>query len=93
MAFDVLVARGEDVRTLPLARCKAVLKCLACSTQRWIALTDGVPGQGRRLFEPAGEMGLEGIVAKRLADPYAPGSITWFKNPEPLIFAEAGERA
>ena len=58
VAFDVLVARGEDVRTLPLARRKAVLKCLACSTRRWIALTDGVLGQGRRLFELVGEMDL-----------------------------------
>jgi len=79
VAFDVLVTRGEDVRALPLARRKAVLKRLARGTQRWIALTDGVPGQGRRLFELVGEMHLEGVVAKRLADPYAPGRTTWFK--------------
>jgi hypothetical protein len=30
-------------------------------------------------FELVAEMDLEGIVAKRLADPYAPGRTTWFK--------------
>src|ERR1700757_1547188 len=79
VAFDVLVARGEDVRTLPLARRKAVLKRLAKGARRWIALTDGVPGQGRRLFDLVAELALEGIVAKRLADPYAPGRTTWLK--------------
>src|ERR1700751_4778341 len=51
MAFDVLVDRGDDVRTLPLAHRKAGLKRLARGAQRWIALADGVPGHGRRLFE------------------------------------------
>ena len=36
-------------------------------------------GQGRRLFELVAEMDLEGIVAKRLVDPYAPGRTTWWK--------------
>jgi bifunctional non-homologous end joining protein LigD len=69
VAFDVLVDRGEDVRTLPLGRRKAVLRRLAKRAQRWIALADGVPGQGRRLFELDSEMDLEGVVAKRLGDP------------------------
>jgi ATP-dependent DNA ligase len=47
--------------------------------RRWIAIADGVPGHGRRLFELVAEMDLEGIVAKRLADPYALGSTTWLK--------------
>ena len=79
VAFDVLVAAGEDLRTLPLARGKAVLKRLVRGAKRWIALADRVPGQGRRLFELVAEMDLEGIVAKRLADPYAPGRTTWWK--------------
>ncbi len=79
VAFDALVDRGEDVRALPLVRRKAALKRLACGAKCWIALADGVPSQGRRLFELVAEMDLEGIVAKRLADPYAPGRTTWFK--------------
>ena len=50
------------------------------SGAEWLeALADGVPDQGRRLFELVAELDLEGIVAKRLADPYAPGRTTWFK--------------
>ena len=43
VAFDVPVARGEDVRALPLALRKAVLKRLAKGARCWIAITDGVP--------------------------------------------------
>jgi ATP-dependent DNA ligase len=31
------------------------------------------------LFDLVAERDLEGIVAKRLADPYAPGRTTWWK--------------
>jgi ATP-dependent DNA ligase len=55
------------------------LKRLAKRARNWIAITDGVKGEGRRLFERVAEMDLEGIVAKRLADPYAPGSTIWWK--------------
>jgi bifunctional non-homologous end joining protein LigD len=78
-AFDVLVARGEDVRSLPLTRRKAILKRLAKGAQQWIAIVDGVPGEGRRLFGLIADMNLEGMVAKRLADPYAPGITVWWK--------------
>src|SRR5579864_8775844 len=64
VAFDVLIARGKDVRTLALSRRKAVLKRLARGARGWIALADGVAGQGRRLFELVAENDLEGIVAK-----------------------------
>jgi bifunctional non-homologous end joining protein LigD len=79
VAFDVLMADGEDLRPLPLVARKAVLKHLAKGARHWIAVTDGATGEGRRLFELVGEMDLEGIVAKRLGDPYAPGSTTWWK--------------
>ena len=90
VAFDVLVARGEDVRALPLTRRKAVLKRLAKGAQRWIGLADGVPGQGRRLFELVAENDLEGIVAKRLVDPYAPGRTVWWKIPNRAYSQKAG---
>jgi ATP-dependent DNA ligase len=56
-----------------------VLKRLAKGARRWIAITEGVPGQGRRLFDLVAQRDLEGIVAKRLADRYAPGRAMWFK--------------
>jgi ATP-dependent DNA ligase len=55
------------------------LKRLAKGAWHWIAVTDGVMGDGRRLFEIVAGMDLEGIVAKRLADPYALGSTIWWK--------------
>jgi ATP-dependent DNA ligase len=60
----VLVARGEDVARVPLARRKAALRRLARGARRWIALTDGVPGHGRRLFELVAEMPLPSAGVK-----------------------------
>ncbi len=91
VAFDVLIAGGEDVRALPLDRRKAVLKRSAKAARRWTAITDGVPRQGRRLFELVAEMDLKGIVAKRLADPYARGRAPWFKILNRLYPSVMGE--
>jgi ATP-dependent DNA ligase len=57
---------GEDLRPLPLAAPKAILKRLGKRARHWIALTDGVTGEGRGLFELMAKMDLEGIVTKRL---------------------------
>jgi hypothetical protein len=46
--------------------------------RRWIALADGCPASSPT-FDLVAQRDLEGIVAKRLADPYAPGRTTWFK--------------
>jgi DNA ligase-1 len=37
-----------------------------------------VEGQGRSLFDAVQRLDLEGILAKRKADPYTPGSV-WYK--------------
>jgi ATP-dependent DNA ligase len=38
----------------------------------------GVPGRGRDLFAAVERLDVEGVVAKRLADPYTPDTI-WRK--------------
>jgi len=46
---------------------------------------------GQALFDTMCDRGLEGIVAKRLGDPYRPGGRTWWiktKNRSTLRFAE-----
>jgi ATP-dependent DNA ligase len=43
-------------------------------TSWWFA----VEGRGRDLFAAAERLDLEGIVAKRMADHYAPGTV-WYK--------------
>jgi ATP-dependent DNA ligase len=76
---DVLQAGAEDLRGRPLRKRKAVLGQLALGARGWIAITNGVVGEGRRLHQLVVGQDLEGIVAKRLADPYTPGSTTWWK--------------
>jgi bifunctional non-homologous end joining protein LigD len=77
VAFDVLVADGEDVRRAPLKERRAIL---AKIVRRYrIQKFEPVPGQGIAAFRTVCELDLEGIVAKRLDDPYAPERTKWWK--------------
>ena len=78
VAFDLLMADGEDLRPLPLSARKAALAKLARDARAWVAIVDGVTGRGRRLFDLVVAQDLEGLVAKRLDDPYGPAT-TWWK--------------
>jgi bifunctional non-homologous end joining protein LigD len=71
VAFNVLVAEGKDLRELALRGRKSVLKRLL-GPRHDLIVVDGMAGEGRRLFQLVCEQDLEGIVAKRLADPYGP---------------------
>ena len=44
-----------------------------------IALTNGIVGEGRALYQAVVAADLEGIVAKKLADPYNPKLVRWHK--------------
>ena len=79
VAFDVLYAEGQDLRAMPLRSRNAVLKQLLGHRDDLIVM-DGIAGDGRRLFEAVCELDLEGIVAKRISDPYGPET-KWFKIP------------
>jgi bifunctional non-homologous end joining protein LigD len=79
VAFDLLIADGADLRSLPLRDRKARLAEIAKRAQGWIALTDGVVGAGRALYHAVVDADLEGIVAKRLTDPYNPQVTRWHK--------------
>jgi bifunctional non-homologous end joining protein LigD len=81
VAFDVLVVDGHDLRFQPLSSRKAALAKLARRARGWIAIVDEASGQGRRLSELVVAQDLEGIVAKRLDDPYGP-DVTWFVQPK-----------
>jgi len=83
-AFDLLFADGEDLRARPLAERK----------QRLQSMLDNAPGIRERLryvehFQVAGEamlrsarqMGLEGVLSKRLDAPYVSGRTeSWVKT-------------
>jgi bifunctional non-homologous end joining protein LigD len=83
-AFDLLFAEGEDLRALPLSERKEKLK----------ELLDGLKGKhpalryvehfetsGANVLQSASRMGFEGIISKRLDDPYRSGRFgSWLKT-------------
>jgi bifunctional non-homologous end joining protein LigD len=73
-AFDLLWLNGRDLRAQPLWRRKRALKKLVTATA--IGYVEHVDTPG--LFDAAVERDLEGIVAKRRSDPYAPDT-EWVK--------------
>jgi len=73
-AFDLLWLDGRDLRALPLWRRKKMLAKLVDHTP--IGYVDHVDDPG--LFAVVAKRDMEGIVAKRRGDPYAPGT-QWVK--------------
>jgi len=70
VAFDVLIADGVDLRPLPPRDRKARLAGIGKQAEGWIALTNGVVGEGRALYQAVVDADLEGIVARKLTDPF-----------------------
>ena len=77
-AFDVLWLNGTDLRELPLTRRKRALGRIIPATTTVLSRVYAVAERGRDLFAAAERLDLEGIVAKRKADAYAP-TTTWYK--------------
>ena len=69
-AFDLLFAKGEDLRSLPLRDRKARLKALLAKTKSSIRYVDHFETEGDAVLASARRMSLEGIVSKRLDAPY-----------------------
>jgi ATP-dependent DNA ligase len=76
--FDALWVNGKDLRALSLTRRKRVLGRLIWATTTVVSQVFSVEKRGRDLFAAAERLDLEGIVAKRKADPYAPETV-WYK--------------
>lgn len=73
-AFDLLRLDGDDVSRLPLAERKKLLKSLLGKrTKGVIRYSDHVKGHGRSMQEKACQLGVEGIVSKRIDRPYRGG--------------------
>jgi bifunctional non-homologous end joining protein LigD len=77
-AFDVLWLNGNDLRGHDPARRKRILKRLIPQTSTVLSQVFGVPRRGRDLLAAVERLDLEGIVAKRLRDPYTP-DVVWRK--------------
>ncbi len=81
-AFDLLWLDGTDLRGLPLAERKDALGELLPKDTGPLYKILTLEEDGRALFSAARKMDLEGIVAKRKADPYDPAT-TWYKIKNP----------
>ena len=76
VAFDVLMIDGDDVTHLPLKERKSILGEVARRYR--LEKTEPFFAEGRPLFNAVCRLDLEGVVAKRLQDPYGPKA-KWFK--------------
>jgi bifunctional non-homologous end joining protein LigD len=83
-AFDLLFADGRDLRELPLAERKDRLKNFLNARHddaSPIRYVEHLTARGDEVLEAARQMGLEGIVSKRLDAPYRSGrtNASWLK--------------
>ena len=89
MAFDLLHLNGTDVRAEPLIdRRRRLQDLVGCHDPGCrIQYSEHVVGNGAALFAAADDLGLEGIVSKKLSSRYRSGrSRSWLKV---KCFAEA----
>jgi bifunctional non-homologous end joining protein LigD len=78
-AFDLLAFEDFDLRQLPLAQRKQLLRRLLPPAGP-LRYSDHIESQGEAMYEQVREMGLEGIIAKRVDSPYVSGrSAHWLK--------------
>jgi bifunctional non-homologous end joining protein LigD len=78
MVFDLLAVEGLSVTSQPYAERRALLEILGieCPGVQLVATFE----EGRALFDVICERRLEGVVGKRLRDPYRPGERLWVKH-------------
>jgi bifunctional non-homologous end joining protein LigD len=88
-AFDVLWLNGRDLRAQPLIKRKRKLEQLILTNNSTLSRVLAVEEHGRELFEAAQRLDLEGVVAKRRADPYSPQTV-WYKVKNPAYTQAEG---
>lgn len=83
-AFDLLELDGEDYRSPPLLERKLGLRAILKRMQNGIYYTDHLDADGATMFEHACRFSCEGIVTKRVDQPYSSGrSKGWLKIKNP----------
>jgi bifunctional non-homologous end joining protein LigD len=92
VAFDLLWLNGTDLRSLPLSERRRALQGILPKASPIVSEPLSVTGRGRELFELMCANDLEGIVAKRLTDPYD-SRVKWLKikNPDYSQKEERGD--
>jgi bifunctional non-homologous end joining protein LigD len=80
LAFDVLAMGSKDLLRKPYTERRELLQGIGLHSQHWI-VPPYQTGPGQVVLEASRDLGLEGIVAKRLDSPYLPGvrSPHWVK--------------
>ena len=81
VAFDCLADGADDLRDHPFAERRERLSRLAADPPASVRLTPSTddPAVARRWFDVFEGAGLDGVIAKRAEDPYAPGKRTMAK--------------
>jgi bifunctional non-homologous end joining protein LigD len=79
--FDLLHLNGYDVGPAPIENRKKLLRLLVPDEADGpVRYSDHVVGAGPKFFAEAARLNLEGIVSKRLGQPYSPGrGADWLK--------------
>jgi bifunctional non-homologous end joining protein LigD len=91
VAFDLLWLNGADLRALPLAERRRHLQNILPKGPAVICEALSVTGTGHKLYDLMCAHDLEGIVAKRLKDPYGPRA-RWLKIKNPGYSQNEGRR-
>jgi ATP-dependent DNA ligase len=78
-AFDCMWLDGRDLRSLPLAERKTILRTLVPPQPARLLYVGHIDQCGVALFQEVCRQDLEGIVAKRRDGIYDPGAPTWVK--------------
>lgn len=81
VAFDLLAADGEDLRALPLQERRQRLEIILADVGEPVYLTPETKARelAQDWFERFEGAGLDGVIAKRLEEPYKPGRRDWLK--------------
>jgi bifunctional non-homologous end joining protein LigD len=79
--FDILSHKGKSLTSVPLLERKEILAKLLPKDHAIIRYSDHVEEQGKRVFQHAVELGVEGVIAKKADSLYNPGRRTydWLK--------------
>lgn len=78
--FDLLHLDGRDLRRAPLLRRKRALNLAVAPSER-VRFVESIEAEGEAFFRATEQLGLEGMMAKRLDAPYEAGqrSRRWLK--------------
>jgi bifunctional non-homologous end joining protein LigD len=83
-AFDLLMLNDDDLRRRPFVERKAALAKLLLRSRGGIQYVEHAEGHGDKMFAAVCDLGLEGIVSKRIDAPYRSGpSKSWIKTKNP----------